>query len=151
MLTTTLKLADKYNYLEEKFNIAFNFLKNENLMELPLGKVLIKGDDIFANVQEYTTMPASDCKYEAHDKYFDIQYVVKGKEQFGYALRHGMETQAPYDADNDLVFFKEPSSGGSILLSTGDFAVVAPEDAHKPRCIDNEPCEVRKIVVKVRV
>ena len=28
MLTTSLKLADKYNYLEEKFQKAFEFLRN---------------------------------------------------------------------------------------------------------------------------
>ncbi|MDB2133089.1 hypothetical protein PMX39_10665 [Enterocloster clostridioformis] len=28
---------------------------------------------------------------------------------------------------------------------------MAPEDAHKPRCIAGAPCKVRKIVVKVRV
>ncbi|MEG0072655.1 MAG: YhcH/YjgK/YiaL family protein [Raoultibacter sp.] len=35
-------------------------------------------------------------------------------------------------------------------MEAGDVVVVAPEDAHKPGCVGNAPCQVRKIVVKVR-
>ena len=151
MLSTTLNLADKYNYLEDKFIKAFEFLRNTDLEKLPVGRTEISGDDIFANVQEYVTMPAESCKYEAHDKYFDIQYVVRGMEQFGYVSREGLEIDTPYDEENDLIFYKDPEHGGSVLLSEGDFAIVPPEDAHKPRCIEKEPCNVKKIVVKVRL
>lgn len=151
MLTTTLNLADKYDYLEDKFKKAFEFLRNTDLESLPVGRTEISGEEIFANVQEYTTMPAETCKYEAHDKYFDIQYVVKGMEQFGYVSRAGLEIDTPYDEENDLVFYKDPIHGGSVLLNEGDFAIVPPEDAHKPRCIEKEPCAVKKIVVKVKL
>lgn len=151
MLTTTLNLADKYNYLETKFQKAFEFLRNTDLEKLPVGRTEIAGDEIFANVQEYTTMPAETCKYEAHDKYFDIQYVVKGMEQFGYVSREGLEVDTPYDEANDLIFYKDPEHGGSVLLNEGDFAIVPPEDAHKPRCIEKEPCDVKKIVIKVKL
>ena len=33
----------------------------------------------------------------------------------------------------------------------GDLIVVAPEDAHKPRCVAGAPCQVKKVVVKVAV
>jgi YhcH/YjgK/YiaL family protein len=151
MLTTSLELADKYNYLEEKFKKAYKFLRETDLKALPLGRTDIQGDDIFANVQEYISMPANECKYEAHDKYFDIQYVVEGKEQFGYVAREGLEIDTPYDSEKDLVFFKDPALDGNILLNAGDLAIAPPEDAHKPRCIADVPCKVRKIVVKVKV
>ena len=38
-----------------------------------------------------------------------------------------------------------------VLLLPGDMIVVAPEDAHKPRCAAGEPEFVRKVVVKVKV
>lgn len=151
MLTTSIDLMEKYDYLEEKFKKGYGFLKNTDLKALPLGRVEIDGDDLFASVQEYTTMPADDCKYEAHNRYFDIQYVVEGQEYFGYVKREGLTEEAPYDEVNDLVFFKEPEQDGYVLLQTGDAAVVAPEDAHKPRCVAGVACRVRKIVVKVRV
>ncbi|MDO5388179.1 MAG: YhcH/YjgK/YiaL family protein [Clostridia bacterium] len=151
MLTTSLKLADKYNYLEDKFQRAFEFLRTADLKSLPLGRTDIDGDNIFASVQEYKTMSPKDCKFEAHDKYFDIQYVVKGREQFGYVKRDGLEVDEPYDEVNDLVFYKEPENSGSILLNEGDLAIAPPEYAHKPRCIEKETCNVRKIVVKVKL
>lgn len=151
MLTTNLRLADKYNFLSEKFKKAFQFLRTQDLNALPVGVTEIEGKEIFANVQEYMTMPWEACAFEAHDQYFDIQYVVYGKELFGYAKREGLREAVPYDSENDLLFLEEPENSGSILLEAGDFAVVPPEDAHKPRCMAGESCKVRKIVLKVKV
>ncbi len=96
-------------------------------------------------------MPWEECRFEAHDRYFDIQYVVSGKEMFGYVKREGLKEAVPYDSENDLLFFEEPESCGSILPEAGDFAVVPPEDAHKPRCVAGAAGKVKKIVVKVKV
>jgi len=150
MLTTNLKLADKYNYLSEKFTKAYHFLRTEDLEALPVGITEIDGNEVFANVQEYTTMPWEECAFEAHDRYFDIQYMVYGREMFGYVKREGLKEKAPYDQEKDLVFFEDPRDSGQILLEAGDLAVVPPEDAHKPRCMAGESCRVKKIVVKVK-
>lgn len=150
MLTTSLNLMEKYDYLEERFKKGYEFLKNTDLKSLPLGRVEIDGDDVFASVQEYTTMAVDENRFEAHNQYFDIQYLVEGLEQFGYVKREGLEADTAYDEANDMIFFKEPAHCGTVLLNPGDCVVVAPEDAHKPRCIAGEPCHVRKIVVKVR-
>lgn len=151
MLTTNLGLADQYDYLSEKFKKAYHFLRTEDLNALPLGVTEIEGKEIFANVQEYDTMSWDECPFEAHDKYFDIQYIVSGRELFGYAKRECLKETAPYDSKNDLVLFHEPEHCSKILLEAGDFAIVPPEDAHKPRCIANTSCSVRKIVIKVLV
>ena len=143
MLTTTLKLADKYDYLSEKFAKAYHFLRTEDLEALPVGNAEIDGKEVFANVQEYTTIPWEECAFEAHDQYFDIQYVVSGRELFGYVKREDLKEKAPYDSE-------KPERSGQILLEAGDLAVVPPEDAHKPRCITGEKCRVKKIVVKVK-
>ena len=41
----------------------------------------------------------------------------------------------------------------NVMLESylGDLIVVAPEDAHKPRCVAGAPCQVKKVVVKVAV
>ena len=67
MLTTSIGLIQKYDYLEEKFKKGYEFLRNTDLKALPLGRVDIDGDEVFASVQEYTTMPADACRYESHD------------------------------------------------------------------------------------
>lgn len=151
MLTGSLKIADKYNYLDETFKRGYDFLRNTDLRALPLGRVDIDGEKLYASVQEYETMDEKTCKFEAHNQYFDIQYVVEGEEQFGYAKREDLEEEGPYSEKDDIVFFKEPAISGTVLLKAGDCAVVAPEDAHKPRCMAGASTKVRKIVLKVRV
>ena len=53
MLTTTIKEAEKYNYLGERFQKAFAFLRDTDFSVLSEGKVEIDGENIFAEVQEY--------------------------------------------------------------------------------------------------
>ena len=70
---------------------------------------------------------------------------------FGYVNREKLTEAAPYDNKYDIVFFEEPEVCGKILLEAGDFAIVPPEDAHKPKCSVGDSCTVKKIVIKVRV
>ncbi len=151
MLTSNINEIDQYDYLAERFKKGYHFLRTADLGALPVGRAEIDGDDVFASVQEYVTMPAEACRFEAHDKYFDIQYVVSGEEYFGYAKRVDLEVEQEYQEADDIVFFKDSKCSGNILLKAGDCAVVSPEDAHKPRCVAGETGKVRKIVVKVGV
>ena len=151
MLTSYLKMIDQYDYLEEKFRKGYEFLRTADLKSLPLGRVEINGEALYANVQEYMTTAAANNQFEAHNHYFDIQYVVEGEELFGYAKRSGLVEADLYNEADDIVFFEEPETCGMVLLKAGDCAVVAPEDAHKPRCMVAKSCKVRKIVLKVRM
>lgn len=150
MLFSHISIAEKYNYLDEKFKRAYQWLAQTDLSGISVGAYQIGGEDVIANVQEYTTMPANEGFFETHDKYFDIQYVISGKEQFGVCKRDGL-TVREENPENDVVFYEEPDACGSVLLSPGDLIVVAPEDAHKPRCAAGSSEFVRKIVIKVRV
>ena len=123
-----------------------------NLKELPLGITPIDGDVIYANVQEYTTLPDEDAPFESHQNYFDIQYLVEGEESFGYTAQSSCVPSMEYDSSRDLIFYHEPAQSGCIILKAGDFAIVPPEDAHAPRRqTKNGPCFVKKVVVKVKV
>lgn len=148
MFFANVSIAEKYNYLEEKFRCAYKWLAETDIAALPVGSYPIMGDTVIANVQEYTTFPPSQGYFETHEKYFDIQYVVSGKEQFGICKRDGLTVRERIE-ENDLIFYEEPEHSGSVFLEEGDLIVVAPEDAHKPRCQAGEPCAVKKVVVKV--
>lgn len=151
MLTTNLKLAEKYDYLNESFRKVFAFLRETDLSALPVGNVPIDGDRIYANVQSYETMTAEQCPYESHKAYFDVQYVVEGEECFGYEPVVNLKPSMEYDSERDLIFYEEPEKAGSVILKAGDFAIVPPEDGHAPRRMTEKgPCRVKKIVVKVK-
>ena len=88
---------------------------------------------------------------EPHKKYFDIQYMVTGEEQFGVCKLEGLKLCESHE-DNDLYFYEEPAEAGTILLKEGDLIVVEPEEAHKPRLVaGGEKKAVKKVVVKVAV
>lgn len=149
MFFAPLGLATKYNYLDDKFRAAYKWLAETDLDHTPVGSYPVC-DGVTANVQEYDTFPASEGSFETHDAYFDIQYVISGKEQFGYCKREGLVLKQDVP-ENDVKFYEEPALSGNVLLLPGDLIVVAPEDAHKPRCAAGAPEFVRKVVVKVKV
>lgn len=149
MFFSPLNLATKYNYLDDKFTAAYKWLAETDLDNTPVGNYPIC-EGVTANVQEYNTFPAEEGSFETHDAYFDIQYVISGKEQFGYCKREGLVLKKDVP-ENDVKFYEEPALSGTVLLLPGDMIVVAPEDAHKPRVAADGPEFVRKVVVKVKV
>lgn len=149
MLVTSLPHATDHDYLSERFRKAYAFLAQPNLADLPLGRNEIDGDNVYANVLEYDTVPAGDKELEAHRDYYDVQFVVSGEELLQYAPTCGLDVVQAYVEADDFCLLKTPEAATSITLHAGELAIFAPEDAHKPGCTLNEPTRVRKIVVKV--
>ena len=57
-----------------------------------------------------------------------------------------------YDGRDDVVFFAKLVPESSVVLKTGDFAVLYPSDIHRPQAaVEGEESEVIKVVVKVAV
>ena len=80
MLTTSVKIGNKYNYTEEKIERALDFLRTTDFSGMEPGKVVIDGDKIFAEIQEYTTKAPKDCRFETHRKF---------RAGRGYRIRSG--------------------------------------------------------------
>ena len=150
MLFCNVSIADHYDYLEEKFKVAYKWLAETPIKDLPEGFYPLMGDDVIAGVQEYTTSPWEERRFETHDLYFDIQFMVTGDEMFGICKRDGLR-EVDRIEENDVVFYEDPPMSGQVLLREGDLVVVAPEDAHKPRCAAGDPAPVKKVVVKVKI
>lgn len=135
---------------ENKFELAFGFLRRGDLKSLPEGWYEL-GEGVRASVQRYETRAAEELRFETHEKFYDVQYVVEGREFMGVCTRRGLAEAVPYDEENDITFYEEPALCGRVLLEAGDYIVLGPEDAHKPRCSAGEKTAVVKIVVKVPV
>lgn len=146
----TIGTEYKYDLSETGFQIAFAFLRRCDLAALPEGWIEL-GEGVRASVQHYVTAPARQLSFETHERFFDVQYLIDGVEQIGVCTRAGLTEKASYSEADDVTFYAEPSLSGSVLLRAGDYVVLAPEDAHKPRCAVGAPAAVKKIVVKVPV
>jgi len=149
MIIDTLDNSAIYESLGPGFARAFEYLRSGRPTTDEIGSHKLDGDNLFVNVDQYTSKPIDQGRLEAHRKYADVQYVVTGSERMGYAaLDELTETQA-YDHETDVAFF----TGDSVMLkvSAGTFTVFLPQDAHMPCIADETPAPVRKVVVKVRV
>ena len=128
---------------------AVEFLRGIDPASLEPGRHAIDGDRLVAIVEDYTTLPAAECRWEAHRAHIDVQFVARGVERMGFMnIAHAAERE-PYDPSRDVAFF-EPGAD-FVTVHEGMFTVFWPEDVHAPRAAAGPPMEVRKIVLKVAV
>ena len=136
--------------LQDKIQEALNMIKNIKFEEMELGRYDIH-DDLYILVQTYDSKPVENMRYEAHENYVDIQYVVEGTEQIFIAPTTAMEVEEAYSPERDVVFFKNVEQACSVTLTNGGYAILYPADAHKPGVMVDAPSQVKKIVGKVRI
>ena len=149
MIKDKLKNSETYCNLSENIKKGFAWLQENDLENLPDGKYEIDGAKVYASVQTYETK--LDAKYESHRIYIDIQYMIKGEEKIGVTDLANCVTCIDYDNERDLEFYDIKTDDEYFKLSTGEFLVFYPQDAHKPSIAINEPKTVKKVVVKVAV
>lgn len=133
--------------LTPRLRRAIDYLRATDVSALSEGRHDIDGDRLFALVHRYRTRPPADCRWEAHRKYVDVQYVVAGVERMGIlSIAHAREQEA-YDETRDVAFF-EPGTD-YVTVAAGMYAIFSPDDVHSPSVAAGEPGAVTKIVLKV--
>ena len=147
MIIDSLSNASLYMQLGENIRRAFEFLQSTNLNELELGKHVIDGEKVFALVQEYRPKPANVGKFEAHRRYWDLQYVAQGEEAMGWGRLADMEVTEEYSPERDVAFYRGP--GTFVTVPAGHFTIFSPQDVHMPGVETVRSGDVRKIVVKM--
>jgi uncharacterized protein, YhcH/YjgK/YiaL family len=143
-------LKDYQRYCNnDRMQRAFQFIKETNLQSLEVGKHLIDGEDIFALVQSYNTKESNLSRFESHERYIDIQFIVSGVEKMSW-LPIDKLTLAENDlAKSDKVLYKDSTIGNDFIVHEGEFVIFYPEDGHKACIAVDEPTLVKKIVLKV--
>ncbi len=136
--------------MEGRYAKAVDFLLNTDLAALEPGKYEIDGKNVYANVVEYTTIPWEEAKFEAHEHYTDIQYVIKGTEVMTYAPVGEMTVKTPYNPDKDVVLFDNSNPGLPIPAKADQYMIFFPWDAHKPKAANGEPAPIKKVIVKIK-
>ncbi len=142
-----LEDIEKYKGFHPGFERAIEFLRSADLEDLPTGRHLIDGENLFVSVVEYTTKEQGYL--EGHKNYIDIQLITKGSEKIGYAKLNGQKIKEHYDTVKDIAFYFGECE--YLTLMPGEFAVFFPDDLHMPGMMKDKTSEVKKIVVKVKV
>ena len=148
MILDRIENIHLYKTIHKRFKRAFEYLDTIDMHSLPVGRYEIDGSNLYALVQEYNTRSREQCKWEAHRRYIDLQYVVQGTEGFLCANIHHLE-QGEYDASRD--FLPLEGNGDLVTVRSGSFILLMPEDAHMPGLAIDEPAPIRKIVLKIAV
>ena len=160
MLFDTLKNALRYP-LGPVWTAVFHeaMLLAEHGASLSAGRYELAGGPerggVTADVNIYDTKP--EGRYESHRVMADIQIVLDGEEECRVLSVEpelpgapALTPEAPYDADRDIVFYREmPEAAARLRLRSGFFALLLPQDAHAPALAVSTPGRVKKLVVKV--
>lgn len=149
MIVDSINNFEMYTFLNAKFNLVLDFLKQNDLNKIAVGKYAIEGDNIYVAVQDYQTKELKDGKLEAHKKYIDIQYVIEGEERIGYSDISKTIPQTDYNKEKDIIFLNGDAE--FITANKDNFFIFYPQDAHMPSIATNIPSFVKKAVFKIQI
>lgn len=139
-----------YRGMNPDIDRVFDYMKDHDISALQIGRHEI-GNGIFVQISEYITKSASEAMWEAHRKYVDVQYIIRGTEMMGHTKISGLIPRIDYDAENDIEFLS--GMGDFLTAEAGDFVVFHPHDVHMPGISppNSSPAYVRKAVFKIPV
>ena len=138
-----------YGYLEAEVLKCFEYAKNHDLLSYEKGSHEIEGDNLFVNIVEYETTTPENRFWEAHKKYLDLHFMLKGPEQIDVNFIDNMEQKEFVDKDDFLPLEGEANS--HVVLTEGDFLLCYPKDAHRTAVQVNTPAVIKKAILKIKI
>jgi YhcH/YjgK/YiaL family protein len=144
-----LLLYAHYKKHPERWQKVFSYLKNNDLLKLPLGNISLD-ENIIVKVQEYTTHEFGDQKLEAHRKYIDFQYVITGCEFMGSGKLAEAKEVSLFDEKKDWGGYYLPILP-YYVANSAYFFIFFPQQVHLTNLQVGDKAPVRKIVFKIKV
>jgi biofilm protein TabA len=115
-------------------------------------RVAVDGDAVYMLIQCYQSKQRSECRFEAHARHTDIQYVWSGQERIEFCDLRTCQPKSVYDTHGNVFLPLSDAAHSHLLLQAGEVAVLLPQDAHAAslQAHDGKGELVRKIVVKIQ-
>lgn len=145
-----LRTIEKQNSVQKLVNKALLYLQKLEKKDLKEGKYEVDSNFCYS-VQRYNTKNVTDCQFESHKQYIDIQLMVEGSEIMDIADIARLSVKNEYDEKKDIMFWNEPKVYSRCSLQPNDYIIVYPEHAHRGAVCLNKQCNVLKIVGKIKV
>lgn len=133
-------------------NKALNYIKRTEWSNVKPGNYEIDGHDMFASVQEVTTINKNEKMAERHSQYIDLQYLVSGEETIYVAppSEKNVINENKIESD-DVLLYSRVQNESELNLTPGMFTILFPNDIHTPGCSNKEKMSIKKVVIKVRI
>jgi len=150
MIIESIHNSKKYDCLHPLFAKAFEFIRGNDLQNMVPGDYIIEEAVLKAIIYDGPgkTKEASLEKFECHNRFIDIQYIINGTESMGWKPRHScILPKGEYNEEKDVLFYNDQPDM-FFTLHPGQFAIFFPEDVHAPLIGEGE---VKKLIIKVKV
>ncbi|HRN49397.1 MAG TPA: YhcH/YjgK/YiaL family protein [Niabella sp.] len=150
MVIESIHNSKKYECLHPLFVKAFEFIRGNDLQNMVPGDYIIEEAVLKAIIYDGPgkTKEVSLEKFECHNHFIDIQYIINGNESMGWKSRHScILPKGEYSEEKDVLFFNDQPDM-FFTLRPGQFAIFFPEDVHAPLISEGE---VKKLIITVTV
>ena len=142
MVYDNIDNIETYKGLSEDIYEGLKFLKNAT-PDLACG-VHELNPRVKAIVSEYETKAVNENGYEAHMKFIDIQYLLKGSEKNCCLPVEKLKETKAYSEEKDAAFYEAEDPAQELMLGDGYFAIYWPQDGHMPGIAFNRTGFVKK-------
>jgi len=150
MILDSFKHLLRYNIPHAQAII--DFVRQHDCLLLPNEQIDINGKELFVRVMEYAPKPALENKFETHQIYADIQYVVSGIELMQIAPTDSLTSLGAYDPTGDYEFYQADQAITDLVVRAGEFTYFYPGEAHRPACrYQGSLAPVKKLVFKIKI
>lgn len=152
MIYDSIAHAKQYQGLNAGIDLILEEVQKYTAENYPKEALYLKDKDVYMMFGCYETHPKEEAIAEAHQQYIDVMYMVEGEELI--YVKHTDDLQnitREYNPEIDALLGDLDADAMPILLKTGSFVVLFPQDSHSPACVVDSPMTVKKIVGKVRI
>ena len=148
MIVGKLKDLNRYLGLSNEIDEAIIYVLKTDMLSLACGRYELS-ENVIVNRQQYCGK--TETFAESHKDYIDLQIVLNGKERMGYAdiSNPTLTIIEDYNSEIDLVKY-DVCDECFYEMTYGSFALIFPEDVHRPGVKVNEEL-IEKVVLKIRV
>ena len=139
-------------YALPKKDAILKFIAEHDCIHLPDGEIEIEGRQLFVRIMSYIPKPVAENRFETHQIYADLQYLVSGAEIMQTARMKDLTPLTDYDTKGDYRFFEASGVITDLIVQAGEFAVFYPNQAHRPSCsYTGYNGLVKKLVFKIKI
>ncbi|MBA0217101.1 YhcH/YjgK/YiaL family protein [Pectobacterium brasiliense] len=129
---------------------ALAYLQKTDFSALSAGRYLDEETGYTVQVLDLHTQTKSDLRPEVHRHNIDVQFLVSGTERIGVVTDNGRNpVYQEWNEARDILFYQDVDDESWLTMHSGNFAVFFPQDVHRPACIHEQSCPIRKVVVKI--
>ncbi|MEG0743013.1 MAG: YhcH/YjgK/YiaL family protein [Clostridia bacterium] len=152
MIIDRIENLGRYALIIKDCDKLVKFFEENPVKTLEPIRYELKNSDLTVGVFDYETKIGSKTRWETHHTHMDIHVIVTGREELAWIPAQHITQSQEYVAERDVEFFTDGAEGSLVLVEEGYFALVMPEDAHKPALAPkDEQRKGRKAVIKVEV